>query len=284
MNFRSNGILAFIPQNQSEKEILNQTLFFQRKLNVRAFILRILKGNSFFSLCSKSRTELLKIPDIQKLSDFIEETLQKEIPNEIIPRIQNGRILKTLVNESKIGGYNFILLDKKESNLKKKDINKLVSRTFCPVLLIDKNYPVKKIKKIVIPVDISQSTQKKLLWATFFARLFQAEIHIVSAININIDETQSLAYKNAEKIKKMLNEREVDCHIKILKAHNQKNHKVILDYIEKENPDLVLIRTHQESLFVDTRIGYFVSEIIHGCKMPVFIVGHSNMPAPLELM
>jgi hypothetical protein len=223
MNFRSNGILAFIPQNQSEKEILNQTLFFQRKLNVRAFILRILKGNSFFSLCSKSRTELLKIPDIQKLSDFIEETLQKEIPNEIIPRIQNGRILKTLVNESKIGGYNFILLDKKESNLKKKDINKLVSRTFCPVLLIDKNYPVKKIKKIVIPVDISQSTQKKLLWATFFARLFQAEIHIVSAININIDETQSLAYKNAEKIKKMLNEREVDCHIKILKAHNQKN-------------------------------------------------------------
>lgn len=275
---KSNSLLAFIPQNQSENEILKQTLFFQQSLKMRAFVLRILKKSSFFSLRSKEKAENIKNNSLEKISDFIKETIQKDLPDELIPRIQMGEVLTTLINESVKGGYDFMVLDKEENSLKKAEINKLISRSHCPVLLLNHAVSLKNIKKIVIPIDISQATQKRLLWATLFAKAFNAKIQIVSALNIKMDETKSLAFKNAEKIKTMLNKRGVECEIKTLNVHNQQKHIAILEYIEKEDPELVIIRTHQESIFADTRIGQFVSEIIHGCKMPVFTVGHSNLP------
>ena len=61
-----------------------------------------------------------------------------------------------------------------------------------------------------------------------------------------------------------------------LKVHKQKKHKAILDYIDKEKPELIIIRTHQESIFSESNIGKFVSEIIHGCRMPAFTVNYAQ--------
>ncbi len=58
----------------------------------------------------------------------------------------------------------------------------------------------------------------------------------------------------------------------------QNKHQAILEYINKEKPELVIIRTHQESIFAETNIGKFVSEIVHGCTMPVFTVNYSQKP------
>ena len=107
---------------------------------------------------------------------------------------------------------------------------------------------------------------------------FNAKIQIVSALNRNIDETKSLAFKNAVKIKHLLWDRGVECDVKILKVNMQNKHQAILDYINKEKPELVIIRTHQESIFAETNIGKFVSEIVHGCTMPVFTVNYSQKP------
>lgn len=164
--------------------------------------------------------------------------------------------------------------------MSRNEIDKFISRSHCPVLAVRKDFPASKISKIVIPIDISQTTKKHLYWATFFAKEFNAQIQIVSALNINIDETKSLAFRNAEKIKKMLIERGIKCEVKILKVHSQKKHKIILDYIGKEKPELVIIRKHQESMFSGKKIGDFVSEIIHGCQMPVFAVGGTTKELP----
>ena len=277
MNRMSNSILAFIPQNSNAKSILKQILRFQKPLKMRIFLLNILDNSPFLSMGFQSK----KLDSITKnakqhLVEFIEKTIKKELPDEFIPRIKLGEKLTTLMKESKKGGYDFLALDKNESGLKRTMVNKLIVRSHCPVLLTNTHDTYKKVKKIIVPVDISQTTQKKLFWTTFFAKKFDAKVEIVSALNVDINETKSLARKNADKLKYMLHHRGVDCDVKILKEHNQLKHKVILDYITEENPELVIIRTHQESIFADRRVGQFVSEIVHGCKMPVFTVGHST--------
>ncbi len=283
MNYMSNSILAFIPQNKTAKPVLKQILRIKKSLKMRIFILQILEKSSSSILNFQSKKKEIQINAAKdKLVEFIVKTTKKELPDDYLPRIKTGDILATLINESKKGGYDFLILDKQESGLKKTNINKLVSRSFCPVLLFSKDFPFKKIKNIIIPIDISQTTKKRLFWATFFAKELKAKIKIVSALNINIDEAKSLARKNADKLKEMLQKRGIECEVKILKVHNQLKHKVILDYIEEENPEMVIIRTHQESIFADKRIGQFVSEIIHGCKMPVFTVSHSTQSLSLE--
>ena len=139
-----------------------------------------------------------------------------------------------LLEKSKSDGLEFILIDKSNSDhqgaLGKNKIDELVGRSKCPVLTVNKDFGVPEIKNIAIPIDITQSTKKRLLWAILLAKKHNAKITILSAL-------------------------------KILKVHNQETHQAILKYLKKEKPELVIIRTHQESIFSNTSIGHFVSEI-----------------------
>lgn len=245
---------------------------------MRIFLLDILRSGIFFAFNPRlKKNQDRHQNELNKFTEFIKKVLKNEIPPDIIPRISWGKVVKNLIAESEKGGYEFVILDKNErknaEGLSRNEVDLFVSKSFCPVLLIDKDYPVNKIDKIVIPIDISQRTKKRLYWATFFAKKFNAKIQIVSALNINIKETKSLAYKNAENLRKMLEKRGVSCEVKLLKVPGKEIHTTVLEYIEEEKPDLVIIRTHQEIRFSGRKIGKFVSGIIHGCQIPVFTVG-----------
>ncbi|MCY1719532.1 universal stress protein [Prolixibacteraceae bacterium Z1-6] len=278
MKYRSNSILAHIPQNRNGELILKQALFFQKKLGMRIFLMDIIKSGSFFPFNPNSkRNKIRHQNELNKFTEFVKKHLQSEIPNNIMLRIGWGKVIKTLITESEEGGHEFVLLDKSEKqnaeDLSRADVDRYISKSFCPVLTINKDYQAKEIKRIFIPIDISQRTKKRLYWATFFAKKLDAKIQIVSALNADIKETTSLAYKKAESLKEMLQKRGVDCGVKIIKVHGQERHHAILEYLEKEKPDMVIIRTHRESRFTGKKIGTFVSEIVHCCKMPVFTVG-----------
>lgn len=278
MHYRSNSILAYIPRTAGGVQVLKQTIFFTKALGMRTFLLDVTRSGNWFTSNPKLKKNQEKIQEeLNHFTEFIKNTLHKEIPGEIIPRIGWGRIVNSLISESEQGGYEFVLIDKSgeknEKGLSRTDINRYVSKSFCPVLLIDKNFQVEHVKKIVIPIDISQHTKKRLYWATYFAKKLKAKVQIVSALNIEMQETKSLAYKNAEDLRKMLEERGVVCEVKIIKVPDRNNHLAILEYIKKVKPGLVIIRTHEEMQFSGRKIGKFVTGIIHGCKMPVFTVG-----------
>lgn len=278
MKYRSNSILAHIPQNRDGERILKQVVFFQNALEMRLFLLDFIKSRSFFSPNPKSKKNQIRHQGaLNKFTEFVKKVLQTEIPDNIMLRIGWGNIVNTLINESERGGHEFVMLDKSETNnaeaLSKSDIDRYVSKSFCPVLTFNKDYLITEVNKIVIPIDISQRTKKRLYWATFFAKKLNAKIKIVSALNIDIEATKSLAFKNAEKLKTMLEQRGIECEVKILKIHKQEHHRAILEYINFEKPEMVIIRTHQEIRFSGRKIGKFVSEVIHGCPMPVFSVG-----------
>lgn len=278
MKYRSNSILAYIPQNRDGKSILKQAMFITDALGMRIFLLDVIKSGSVFLHNPKSkRNQILHQGALNKFTDFIKNCLDSKIPDNIILRIGWGNIINALIEESELGGYEFYLIDKSKNEngtqLSRTDIDKCISKSYCPVLTINKDYPITEIKNIVVPIDISQQTKKRLYWATFFAKKMNSKIHIVSALNINIEERKSLAYKNASRIKTMLEERAVACEVKILKVHDQEKHTAILNYIQEIKAGMVIIRTHQESRFTGKKIGKFVSEIIHGCTIPVFTVG-----------
>ncbi|WP_303918020.1 universal stress protein [Draconibacterium sediminis] len=278
MNYRSNSILTHIPQNRDGESILKQALFFTNALNMRIFLLDVIKtGPAIFHNPKSKRNKIRHQKALEKFTDFVKNSLGTAIPDNIILRIGWGKIINTLIAESERGGYDFVMIDKSKhannEHLSPADVSRYVSKSYCPVLSVNKEYPINEIKSIVVPIDISQHTKKRLYWVTFFAKRLKAKIHIVSALHIDIEERKSLAYKNAEKIRKMLEQRGVECEVKILKVHDRERHTAILNYIEEVNAGMVMIRTHQESRFIGKKIGKFVSAIVHGCNKPVFTVG-----------
>lgn len=252
---------------------------------MRVFIYHIIEKPTLFEqLFHAKRTIFLRNDELDNLRKFIKTTAPSEVLDQLTYRVKTGNPLPILLRQSKKGGYEFLIIDKNEqgSDLNPGDTDKLISRSFCPVMTINKEHQINEIKKIIIPVDILQSTKKKLLWATYFAKKFGAKITIVSALTLNIKTKDSLAWRNAEKLKHMLLQRGIECDVKIFKAIGQEKHNLILDYIEQENPGMVIIRTHQESQFAGTQIGNFVSEIVHNCQMPVFTVNRFIHPMPVD--
>lgn len=97
MKYRSNSILAFIPQNKEGELILNQTLYFQQSLGMRLFILDILKPTSIFTHLFQTKKINSQITEAkEKLHRFVENIIQKEIPRNLILRIKAGDVLSTL--------------------------------------------------------------------------------------------------------------------------------------------------------------------------------------------
>ncbi|SHE74627.1 Nucleotide-binding universal stress protein, UspA family [Mariniphaga anaerophila] len=285
MRYRSNNILTLIPPTEEGKSILQQALFFRQHLGMRLFIYNIIDKPSFLKkLIAPKKLKNRKHDYQNTLQNFVEGITDTENLQHITYRIKEGSPLPVLLKQSKNCGYEFLIVGKNENNsgMDADDLDKLISRSCCPVMAFEPGHQIKKINKIVIPVDISQSTKKKLLWATYFAKKFNAKITVVSALGINIKTKQSLAWRNAEKLKYMLVQRGIKCEVKILRASGQQKHVAILDYIEKENPGMVILRTHQESSLTGVEIGKFVSEIIHGCKMPVFTVTRFMDSIPVD--
>lgn len=278
MKYRSNSILAYVPQNREGQSILKQVVFFIEALGMRVFLVDLIRNTSIFSVNPNSKKNQIRHQGaLNRFNEFVKKTLDGDIPNNIILRIGWGKVVRTLIAESERGGYEFVVIDKSndtEAGLpSKSDVDRYVSKSHCPVLTINKDHPIEKVKTIIIPIDITQQTKKRLYWATFFAKKMNAKIQIVSALKVNIEETKSRVYKNADKLKHMLEERGIECEVKILKAQYKETQDVILEHIEKAHAELVIIRTHQEYQFSGRPIGKFVSGIIHGCKIPVFTVG-----------
>lgn len=285
MIYRSNNILALVPPDENGQLILKQTLFFQKALGMNIFILNIVNKPSILEKVFRSRKLAYKYNKaLIELKKFVQNIVGSDIPGYLALRVKSGKPLRILFLQSKNGGYEFMIVDKSESpgGLSRYEIDKLISKSVCPVMTINKDHFTDNFKKIIIPVDISRTTTKKLLWATYFAKKFNAKIEIVSALNVNLSTRNSLAWKNAEKLKYMLIKRGVECDVTILKTPSREKHEVIIDHIEKERPGLVIIRTHEKANILGTQIGKFVSEIVHECKMPVFTVNKSKNPMPVD--
>ncbi|WP_297092469.1 universal stress protein [uncultured Draconibacterium sp.] len=284
METKEYSILALIAPNSEGQTVLKEALYLQSTLHVKLVILNVIKEAGFFerNFQAQAQEETLKNAR-EELSGFVRKNLGGEIPNNIIISARAGNPVEVLLEKSKTDGLEFLLIDKSKSNyqgaLNKEQINELISRSKCPVLAVNKDFGVPKIKNIAIPIDITQSTKKRLLWATFLAKKHQAKVTILSALKANISETKSLALKNARKIQSILWDQNIECDIKILKMQNQESHELILKYIHEEKPELVIIRTHQESIFANTSIGRFVSKIVHGSNFPVFTVNYTANPA-----
>lgn len=285
MKKKAYSILALIPPNKEGEIVLKEALYLQNTMEVKLVILNVIKAPTFLERNFQSEeVEMALKKAKEELTNFVKKAIGNEIPNNMVISVRAGNPINILLKKSKGDGLEFILIDKSNTDypgaLGKDKIDELISKSKCPVLTVNKDFGVPRIKNIAIPIDITQSTKKRLLWATLLAKKHNAKITILSALNANINESKSLALKNARKIRHLLWDHDVECDIKILKVHNQESHEVILKYLKEEKPELLIIRTHQDSIFSNTSIGSFVSEIVHGSNLPVFTVNYT--PDPID--
>jgi nucleotide-binding universal stress UspA family protein len=149
------------------------------------------------------------------------------------------------------------------------------------------------IKKILVPVDGSETSFKAANYAIYLAKMVNAElipINIIEDIkqggaiglqakygNVSIVEAFEKARKQTaqEWLKKIENAAEklgVKVKSVILDSEGKNEKKLIIEYTTKNKIDLIIIGSKGGSRFKGLWIGGFTNSILHHSTIPVLVV------------
>ncbi|MCK5135572.1 MAG: universal stress protein [Bacteroidales bacterium] len=270
-------ILTPVPLGSDCRIAIQQAMIFHEVYGSEIILLHVETAFSFFHRLLKPKRLKKHIKRAKKkLKKYARNYFGGKIPDFISMQISTGELIQEILLAAKKTKCDLIIISKGErivsrlSFLKNENADKLISGAVCPVLTISGKHTEKGIKDILIPVDITKKITNKVAWVKYLAKKFNAKVHVISVLDLDITPLESLAHRKALEIENSIKEVGLDVNVELLKANNRSMHDVVLSYIGELKPDLVLMMTHQESILLDNHIGKFASEIIHRSESPVF--------------
>lgn len=217
-----------------------------------------------------SRGDALKAN--QKI-DAILAKFEKPAGVELTKMILEGSIFEDIGKISKKEGAQLVIMGTHGASGMQKLFGshamKVITSADCPFFIVQKGTPLKEIKNIVVPIDLTKESLQIVNIAGDMASIFGATVHVI-AEKPN-DDLRSQQMKNRISIvKKQYDDRSITCHIELMKGGGSYQKK-ILAYSAEKSIDLIAIAYHSESLLpqFDT---FAQSLITNDQKLPCMVL------------
>ncbi len=216
---------------------LDYTLFFSSKLNVEIQLLHLVN------------TEKDAITARLKLDEII---TAKTLPSNVILThdVRQGNIFEDIGKCAQEKKAQLIIMGTHGALGMQKVFGshamKVITHSDTPFLVVQKDILPNPIKRIVVPIDLTKESLQVVNIAGDLANMFNAEIHVIG--EKQSDEILGQQLKNRILIvKNQYSEREIECHVELLKPGGSYSKK-IMQYCEEKEIDLIAISYHSESL------------------------------------
>lgn len=153
------------------------------------------------------------------------------------------------------------------SKLTGKNAFQMVRESKHPVITIRGKEHRDGCKNILLPLDLTRETREKVNNAVTLAKLFNANIRIISILTQKSkeDEKKLVAYSN--QTSKYIKEHGIKCSVKMLKG--KEITKMILAYGQEVEADLILIMSKAELDVKEFFIGTVAQRLINESTIPV---------------
>ena len=153
---------------------------------------------------------------------------------------------------------------------------KIISYNPCPVISIPIDFIIERpLKTIVLPIDNSIDSTKKVPMATKLALAFQSEIHLLSIYTTNLASLKKKVDRSVMEAEKYIEKENVPYTVKLIKSINLP--LSVVDYAKKVNADMVVIMTDQEKANLSVLMGDYSQKIINFSSIPILSVKPGNL-------
>ncbi len=157
---------------------------------------------------------------------------------------------------------------------------RVVRQSKVPVFTFNSNVNLKPIKRILLPLDLSNETKQKVTNAIELAQRFDAEIQIVSAfwsVEDKVIKKELLSQLN--RIRSFIAEDEIPCTAELIEIDGGKSDLTyaILNYAQQNKSDLIMIMTQQETKMVEFFMGSAAQSILRLAQIPVMSIIPKNL-------
>lgn len=223
----------------------------------------------------------------QQLSTIAKEIVEQTSLN-VQHILQKGRPSTEILKASESYNASMIIMstrtqfddDDAEKHMLGSTTLRVVRQSKVPVFTFNSNVNLKPIKRILLPLDLSNETKQKVTNAIELAQRFGAEIQIVSAFwsaEDKVIKKELLAQLN--RIRNFIDEDKIPCTAELIEIDGGKSDLTyaILHYAQQNKSDLIMIMTQQETKMVEFFMGSAAQSILRLAQVPVMSIIPKNL-------
>lgn len=271
-----------VPVDFSEQSLiaLSQSYNLAEKIDAEIVLLYVIEEVN--PMIKRLYKELNGIHEavLNNLKNLAEEK-SKETGLKISVELEEGKIYAKVNEVAKRLDATFIIMGTKGGEGSKfigSNANKVVKTAPCPVITIKGKQHNQGCERIVLPLDLTKETGDKVKQAILFAKLFKAEVFIVSVLLTGKEDVVNKLKDQLVIVKKYIERNNVKCTaevVKILKSEESLS-KAVIKYAEKISADLLMIMTQEESDIKQLFIGSKAKGVIKNSNIPVISIQPST--------
>jgi nucleotide-binding universal stress UspA family protein len=268
-------IIVGIDFSQGSLNALNLAVTIANKVNANVMMVWVDKPQREDSIYSDADNEP-RMEAQRRLDALVEEFSAKLIRGKILYKIRNGKVYRELVNQAKYHDAWLVITGTHGTSGFEEfwigsNAYKVVTYSPCPVITIRYASDAKKIiRTIVLPIDSTIQTRQKVPFTVDLAKVFRAEVHVLSIYSSSVKYLRNLVDSYAKQVVEHLEEE----GIKYVQASRDVDNLTdgIIEYATEVNADLISIMTEQETKTKNLLLGAYAQQMVNHSPFPVLCI------------
>ncbi len=151
---------------------------------------------------------------------------------------------------------------------------RVVSIAPCPVLTVRPQYKFKGINKIVMPVDVTDTTRQKVNITASIAKAFGAKVEVLGVRETDYPKVIKTITNYMDQVCDVLEKMGVVYSRELVKCDNITD--CTIEHATKVDADLITIMTEQPTNFWDVILGKYAQQMINHSHIPVLSIRPQN--------
>lgn len=225
---------------------------------------------------TNSKIVLLSVGDaksatLKKRLDELAKTASQKSGQPVETMIREGNVYEEINKVADVINPLFVLIGITTKlsmrSILSKNAFKMVRESKHPVITIRGKKHNDGCKTILLPVDLSKETREKVTKAVFLAKLFKADVRVISILTQTDEASENKLISYSNQVWKYIKDQGIRCTIKTLRG--QDIPKMIIDYGREVEADLILIMSKAELSMKEMFIGTVAERIVNESEIPV---------------
>lgn len=250
------SILVPIDSTEQTMIALSQTYNLARFTNSRIVLLSV---------------EEEKSPSTKKKLEELAKVAMEKSGQPVETLIRHGNVYEEINKVADVLNPLFVMIGITSKlslgHLLSKNAFKMVRESKHPVITIRGKVHRDGCKTILLPVDLSKETREKVSKAIELAKLFNADIRVISILTQTDEDAENKLISYSNQVWKFIKDQGIRCTIKTLRGKDIP--KMVQDYGREVEADLILIMTKAELSLKELFIGTVAQQIISESEIPV---------------
>ena len=212
---------------------------------------------------------------IESFFEIIERKYFSDIDFNYDYKIREGKVFREVVNQAKYDDTELIIMGTHglsgfEMYWIGSNAFKIVTNATCPVITIRNGFLSRKIKNIVMPIDVTKASRKKLAFTTKLAQICYSTIHLVSVRETNRPAIIKKLQNYIEQSQEYIKNKNVDVIVDNLYGKNITD--ITIEYAKQINADLISIMTEQPENAYNIFLGKYAQQMVNNSPIPVLSI------------